>query len=268
MSVYHTPAGIPISVGTLSRVGARKQNEDACGFWVTEAGYCFVVSDGAGGHVGGAVASEIAVKAVLGDYAGTPGFSPEAVSRAIALAESNILAGRDGNKELRDMTATIAVLMLDTQARNALYGHLGDTRIYSFRRGRARQLTRDHSLVQNLVDAGYVAPGDLRKHPERSVLLAALGIESEVTASLSERPIDVQEGDAFLICSDGLWEGMGEAEMEDALLRAHSVEEWLVMLESNVARNDKPNQDNYTAVAVWVGSPGDITLVPGVRARA
>ncbi len=266
MSVYHTPAGIPVSVATLSRVGSRTQNEDACGFWVTEAGYCFVVSDGAGGHAGGAVASEIAVKAVLGDYAQAPAFSPEAVGRAIAIAEKQIHQGRDDNRALRDMTATIAVLLIDAQARHALYGHLGDTRIYSFRRGRARQLTRDHSLVQNLVDAGYVAPGDLRKHPERSVLLAALGIESEVTAALAEKSIDVQEGDAFLICSDGLWEGMGENDMEDALLRSHSVEEWLAILDAQVARNAKPNQDNYTGVAIWIGSPGEITLVPGMRA--
>jgi len=268
MSVYHTPAGIPVTVGTLSRIGSRRQNEDACGFWVTDAGFCFVVSDGAGGHVGGAVASELAVKAVLGDYAATPAFSPDAVARSMALAEARIQEGRSGNDTLRDMTATIAVLFVDAQARNALHGHLGDTRIYVFRRGRARQLTRDHSLVQNLVDAGYIAKEDLRKHPERSVLLAALGIESEFSPSTSEQAVEVHEGDAFLICSDGLWEGLSENDMEDALMRAHSVEEWLALLENQVVRNDKPNQDNFTGVAVWIGSPGDITLVPGRSALA
>lgn len=265
MTTYQTESGIPIAVATLSRIGSRRKNEDACGYWVTDAGYCFVVSDGAGGHVGGAVASEIAVKAVLTDYAANPGFSTEAVSRAIAIAEAQIHEGRAGNHELRDMTATIAVLMLDPLASRALYGHLGDTRIYSFHRGRARQLTRDHSLVQNLVDAGYVAAGDLRKHPDRSVLLAALGIDSEIKASMAERALGVQEGDAFLICSDGLWEGMNETEMEDALLNAHCVEDWLTAMETRVASIAKPNQDNYTAIAIWVGSPGEITIVPGNR---
>jgi PPM family protein phosphatase len=254
-------------VATLSRVGSRRQNEDACGFWVTDSGYCFVVSDGAGGHLGGAEASEIAVKAVLTDFANTPGFSVETVSRVIAIAEAQIHQGRAGNRELRDMTATIAILMIDAQARQALYGHLGDTRIYSFRRGRARQLTRDHSLVQNLVDAGYVAANDLRKHPDRSVLLAALGIDSEIAPSTAQQALEIHEGDAFMICSDGLWEGMSEADMEAALLNSQSVEEWLLQLEENVARTAKPNQDNYTAIGIWIGSPGEITIVPGTRSR-
>ena len=86
MTTYQTESGIPIAVATLSRIGSRRKNEDACGYWVTDAGYCFVVSDGAGGHVGGAVASEIAVKAVLTDYAANPGFSAEAVSRCTTSA--------------------------------------------------------------------------------------------------------------------------------------------------------------------------------------
>lgn len=268
MTLYHTPGGIQVAIATLSRIGSRRQNEDACGYWVADAGYCFVVSDGAGGHVGGAVASEIAVKAVLTDFAASPAFSKEAVSRAISIAESQIHQGRDGNRELRDMTATIAVLMLDPHARQALYGHLGDTRIYSFQRGRARQLTRDHSLVQNLVDAGYVAAGDLRTHPDRSVLLAALGIEGEVIASTAERPLGVQEGDAFLICSDGLWEGMNEAEMEAALIKAGSVEEWLSAMAAYVEQIAKPSQDNYTAIGIWIGAPGEITIVPGNHSKA
>lgn len=265
MTSYQTESGMTISVATVSRIGSRRQNEDACGYWVTDAGYCFVVSDGAGGHVGGAVASEIAVKSVLTDYAATPEFSPEAVSRAMAIAEAQIHQGRAANHELRDMTATIAVLMLDPLGSRALYGHLGDTRIYSFHRGRARQLTRDHSLVQNLVDAGYVAANDLRKHPDRSVLLAALGIDSEIKATTSEKALSVQEGDAFLICSDGVWEGMNETEMESALLNAQSVEEWLNTMEATVERIAKPSQDNYTAIAIWVGSPSEITIVPGNR---
>lgn len=265
MSLYHTSAGVPVDIATLSRIGGRRQNEDACGFWVGEAGYCFVVSDGAGGHAGGAIASEIAVKAVLSDYAATPAFSVDALGRALSLAESGIRHGRDERRELRDMTATIAILMLDAQARLALHSHLGDTRIYNFRRGRARQLTRDHSLVQNLVDAGYVAPGDLRKHPERSVLLAALGIEGEIAPSTPEQALEVEEGDAFLICSDGLWEGIAESDMEAALLGATSVEAWLNQLAAQVEGHAKPNQDNYTAIGIWVGSPADITLGPGTR---
>jgi serine/threonine protein phosphatase PrpC len=265
MSVYHTHSGLSVSVATVSRIGSRERNEDACGYWVTEFGFCFVVSDGAGGHVGGAVASEIAVLAVLTDFSTAQGFSRETVANAIAVAEAQILQGREESRNLRDMTATIAMLLIDAEAHQAFFGHMGDTRIYKFSRGRATQLTRDHSLVQNLVDAGFVAQGELRQHPERSVLLAALGIDSDITPSISERALDVEEGDALLICSDGLWEGVVENDMEAALMKASSVEEWLLQLETNVVRHNNPSQDNYTAIAVWVGSPGEITVVPGDR---
>ena len=263
MNLHQTTSGQALAVSAISRTGSRSQNEDACGYWTSEASSCFVVSDGAGGHAGGAIASEIAVKTVLGSFSEAPSFGINRAKSVIAAADQALREGRGRSIELADMTATVAVLFLNGAGSRALWAHLGDTRIYVFRRGRAHQLTRDHSVVQNLVDAGYLAPEGLRTHPDRSLLLAALGIDNEGAApAISEVEFETNEGDAFLLCSDGLWEGINEAEMEDALLHAESVEDWLSGLEQRVVKRNKPSQDNYTALAIWLGSPQEITRLP------
>lgn len=263
MSLHQTSSGMTLAVATLSRTGSRSHNEDACGYWTSENASCFVVSDGAGGHAGGSIASEIAVKATLSAFAGKPGFGTALTQEVLSSAEHSLRSGRLIKPELADMTATLAALFLNANGSRALWLHVGDTRIYIFRRGRARQLTRDHSMVQNLVDAGYLAPEGLRRHPERSLLLAALGMDNDgIGPTISETEFETCEGDVFLICSDGLWEGITEAGMEDALLHATSAEEWLFRLEQKVIGLGKPSQDNYTALAVWLGNPQEITRLP------
>lgn len=263
MSLHQTSSGMTLAVGTLSRTGSRRHNEDACGYWTSQEASCFVVSDGAGGHAGGAIAAEIAVKSALDAFAENPGFGSAHVHDVISHAEQSLKDARKIKPELANMTATLAALFLDASGARARWLHVGDTRIYVFRRGRARQLTRDHSMVQNLVDAGYLAPEGLRRHPQRSLLLAALGMDGNgVGPTISEVELETSEGDAFLICSDGLWEGISEAGMEDTLLHAMSVEEWLIRLEQRVIGLEKPNQDNYTALAVWLGEPQEITRLP------
>ncbi|MET1077911.1 MAG: PP2C family serine/threonine-protein phosphatase [Pseudomonas sp.] len=268
MSVYAAVAGPRVEFATLSRQGQRAYNEDACGYWHSAEGACFIVSDGAGGHGGGDVASETAVRTMLSAFSASPLLARESIEALVAQADSAIRYGQGLAGNLSQMSATVAALFLDGQARQAQWIHLGDTRVYHFRRRECRLLTKDHSIVQNFVDAGMLAESRVRGHAERNLLFAALGMGEDIPPTALTEPFGVEEGDAFLICTDGFWEVVLETEMLDELLCASAAQEWLVRMERLIIDRQASGQDNYSALAVWVGCPNEATVpwsAPGLK---
>lgn len=245
-------------IAVLSRPGGRARNEDACGYWTSDDACCWVVSDGAGGHGGGDVAARTVVGNILREFAAGPDVSAEAIATLIRGANRAVLVRQKAGGELRDMRATVAVLMVDCVRECALWGHVGDTRIYGFRDDRLRFQSRDHSVIQSMVDAGYGDAALLRNHPKRGVLLHALGADDPLPAP-EAAPAFLRDGDAFLICSDGLWEFVAEAQMEQCLAASGDTTEWLAQLEAELLRRARPGHDNYSAVAVRVRDMGDAT---------
>jgi serine/threonine protein phosphatase PrpC len=247
---------VRLELAVLSKPGGRKVNEDACGVWSSEAtGSCFcVVSDGAGGHGGGDVASKLVVEHALGWFRERPEASGAAVAAALDAANRAVLDLQRRDDRLADMRATAVVLALDTERMVAWWGHLGDSRLYCFRGGRAIVQTRDHSVIQRMVDAGYVEPAELRSNARRSTLLAALGEARAFDPAIERQGHAIEIGDAFLLCTDGLWQSVGEAEMERALERSATPEEWLRGLEDAVLAVAHEGHDNYSAVAVACGA--------------
>jgi serine/threonine protein phosphatase PrpC len=247
-----------VLIGMLSRRGGRERNEDACGHWVQgEAGQqgpsCCVLADGAGGHGGGDVASQTAVSTVLQAFASKPGCDPEHVRELIELANSAVVSRQPLSEATRDMRSTLVVWLCDPRRGTAAWGHSGDSRLYCFRSRRMLLRTRDHSLYQSMIDAGMVDPAALRGNPQRNVLIASLGTLEHFQADVPTDRFLLLPGDAFLICSDGFWEGVGEAEMEDALERAADPQAWIEELGGLVERLARPGQDNYSALSVWYG---------------
>ena len=249
-----------LEIAVLSKAGGRAHNEDACGYWTSEAGCCWVVSDGAGGHGGGDIASRTVVSSVLRDFAGEPAVAPQAVASLILRANQAVLREQATGQASRTMRATAAVLEIDKANDIAVWGHLGDTRIYVFRGCRVFFQSRDHSVMQTMVDAGFGDAAMLRTHPQRSVLLAALGTLEEIHPAVHEA-IELRDGDVFMLCSDGLWEYVDEATMERLLAESISAEGWLAGLEAEVLAHAKRDHDNYSALAVWVGNPADATRI-------
>ncbi|WP_182915813.1 PP2C family protein-serine/threonine phosphatase [Massilia cavernae] len=243
---------------SLCAQGMRETNQDAIGDAGKEGIACFVVADGAGGHVGGEVASRLAVESVLGSFAGNPAFGAAALRAMVEQAGERIVSDKQAAPGREDMSTTIAALLVDQQAGQAVWAHLGDTRVYLFRGGRLHSVSKDHSLTQQLIDAGYASTGQLRTHPQRNVLYAALGAGGDTSAAVSEETT-VSPGDAFLLCSDGLWEWVHDDDMERTLQAALSPEDWLAAL-SRVAQSNagatRKVRDNYSAYAVMVrGAP-------------
>lgn len=252
------------SIAVLSRTGARERNEDACGYWRDGGALCCVLSDGAGGHDGGHVASRLAVETVLAGFATNPVCAPEVVSTLIASAQHAVLKRQRDDRALVRMRATIVVLVLDPASRLAVWGHVGDSRLYLLRDGYSERRTKDHSLIQSLVDAGL---GGTTGTPnvDRSILTAALGSDEALEPDLVETPVRVRDGDAFLLCSDGLWEHTTDSAIEADLVNATSTQDWLDRLERRVTEASKPSQDNYSAIGVWCGRMDFSTRMPQGR---
>jgi PPM family protein phosphatase len=260
MSAYLASSGMSIEFATLSRQGARDYNEDACGYWTSDDGACFVVADGAGGHGGGDVASETAVKTFLMGFSEQPAIDKNFVDQLLHQADSAIRYGQTLANQLRKMSTTVACLFLNDDAGLAQWIHLGDTRIYLIRRRQCKQLTKDHSLLQRFLDNKTLSADVVQTNIARNILYAALGTGEEIYFESLDKPFRLQEGDAFLLCSDGFWEGVDEELMVSTLGLAGSAEEWLIRMEQLVLERNSATQDNYSALAVWIGGPNDITL--------
>ena len=254
-----------IQIAVMSKQGGRERNEDACGYWSDGGPICCVLSDGAGGHGGGDVASRIAVETVMRCFAANPDCSVQAVGELINQANHDVIQGQAGGDRLRDMRATLVALAIDPVAALAVWGHVGDSRLYIFRDGYVMSRTKDHSLVQSMVDAGFADPSKLRGSPERSVLIASLGGDDGYEHDVLANPVALQGGDAFLLCSDGFWDYVNERTMEATLQRVGTPEQWLEEMERSVASPPRPGQDNYSALALWFG-PMDFTTRKSIPA--
>lgn len=248
-----TSRSLMLQLASVSEVGDRTTNQDALACAQKDHLTCLVVSDGAGGHAGGEVASRLVVDAVTDSFLRELSFSPRALQSYLQQATEHVGAGRRA-AGMADMSATVAVVLIDHENATALYGHLGDTRIYLLRAGQVQHVTKDHSLVQQFVDAGYLSADKMRTHPQRSVLFAAIGPEHEQAPVVSTSPIALDDGDALLICTDGLWEWLTDDDILRCLAHARSPDEWLVSLCEQAAQcsGTVPRQrDNYSAQAVW-----------------
>jgi serine/threonine protein phosphatase PrpC len=243
-----------LSAAQVSAVGGRQSNQDALGSVERDDLACYVVADGAGGYEGGEIAAAITVESVVTDFDDRTTFGEPTLKTWIAQAMDEVARGKHGAEHLSSMKATVAVALLDKQQGMAMWAHLGDTRVYLFRAGRLLQATRDHSLVQQLIDAGLTAGGDTRNHPKRHMLYAAIGADGEEPPAI-QQPLALQDGDALLICTDGLWEWVTEEVMEQCLVTASSVQHWLDAMCAAAdarAKTSPDARDNYTAQAIWV----------------
>jgi serine/threonine protein phosphatase PrpC len=246
---------VRLDCASISEIGMRSSNQDHIGLAEQDDMSCFIVADGAGGHHGGEIASRVVVDALLAKFGAESAFGTRALRCYVEHAAGQLALAREGKPELADMSTTVAALLVDQVNARAVWAHLGDTRIYLFRDARLHAVTRDHSLTQQLIDAGYAKADQLRVHPQRNILFAAVGTEGENAASATELPVDLVDGDAFLLCTDGLWEWVDEDRMEQTLAAAQDSQSWLsamCAIADSAARHSGKTRDNYSAYAIRV----------------
>jgi serine/threonine protein phosphatase PrpC len=246
---------VKLSWAQASEIGMRDTNQDAIGAARNGELACFVIADGTGGHLGGEVASRIVVDTVLAAFCASPAFGAPALLSYVGEASAKVAQAKLADARLSDMSTTVAALLVDQASGRAAWAHLGDSRIYLFRGGRVHAVTKDHSLTQQLIDAGYVDADQLRVHPQRNILLAAIGAESDADLTAGTDAFALEAGDALLACSDGLWEWVREHEMEQTLSATVRSEDWLAAMcaaaDAAVLAAGKV-RDNYSVYAIRV----------------
>jgi protein phosphatase len=234
--------------GAATHVGMlRQSNEDA---FAAQADV-FVVADGMGGHNAGEVASALAVKGMRDAAAG--GFaSAESVVAAINAANAAIHQASGGPSDQRGMgttlTAVVPLAATTSEPQRMVVANVGDSRVYLWRSGELKQVSADHSYVQELLSEGFISAAEARVHPRRNIVTRALGIEGDVSADSWTLPMLV--GDRYVLCSDGLVDEVDDEQIA-SILRASS-DAQLAADTLVAAANANGGRDNVTVVVVDV----------------
>ncbi len=197
----------------ISDVGCvRRSNEDSIGLF--KELNLYIVADGMGGHAAGEVASQLAVEEISDYFQSSDGAGEPQLAEAIAHANRQIFAASAKDPALGGMgTTVVAVLAKDEQIS---IGFVGDSRVYLHQNGTTQQLTDDHSLVNQYIKKGLIAPEAAETHPQKHVLSRALGTAPEVEVETFER--NPASGDIYLLCSDGLSNKLSASELNTILL--------------------------------------------------
>jgi protein phosphatase len=232
--------------GVTTHVGqVRDGNEDN---YVSIDGLYFV-ADGMGGHSAGEVASEIAVR-ILQEVYTDPKVrvsSPGLLADAISTANTAIFMEAMHDSSKAGMGTTLTGLAVTNGPDNQIVvANVGDSRTYLWRHGELRQVTKDHSHVQTLVDRGAITRAEARVHFQRNIVLRAMGIESWV--DIDTFPMTVEDGDRYIMCSDGLVDEADDDEIEAEIRLSVSVQDLADRLVDLANRNG--GRDNITVVVV------------------
>jgi PPM family protein phosphatase len=252
---------LPCHVRGLTDAGRLRQaNEDRFVIEDLPGGSTLiVVCDGLGGHNGGQVASEVGVGAIVAGIRAREAMPPpQALFEALAQAHEAVR--REALARSLVGMATTAVVALVNGAK-AWVGWVGDSRLYQMREGRVVEKTADHTKVQRLIGEGTLSPAEAAIHPEAHVLERALGGTGDVTPEVWNEPLDLQSGDALLLCTDGLHDMLSDG-MLHRLMEGQDAEGAARALVERANQNG--GHDNVTAVVAVLGA-ARIPMLPDLE---
>jgi serine/threonine protein phosphatase PrpC len=246
-------APLECTVVQQTRIGARNMNQDRIGVWRTPQSLLMVVADGLGGHVHGEIAAEIAVQcfgAAFEREARPAVAAPEQfLARGMSAAHAGIL--REAQRlQLSDTPRTVVVACV-VQEGHAHWMHIGDCRLYIVRCGRIVVRTRDHTVLQQLLDEGSLHEEAITTHPDRHRLLQCLGsLQTPRPAAPQKAPL--AKSDLLVLCSDGLWGPLTQRELLHALA-TRELEQAIAELADLAELRAGPQCDNVSVLAMAWG---------------
>lgn len=238
-----------ISAGTdTGRVRQSNQDSYAIGE-LPDGGAWAVVCDGMGGHAGGNVASSLAVKRISEDIKSNyrSGMKPSSVKNmletAVVAANADVFDAAIKSNELRGMGTTVVAAVCSSDL--CVVAHVGDSRCYRISEGKIIQVTKDHSLVQELVDAGVITPEEAINHPRKNIITRALGTNDDIEVDFSD--FFISDGDILLICTDGLTNHVSDEDIKKCFSDSNAFDysDRLIKL-----ANENGGSDNITAVVI------------------
>ncbi|PHR11937.1 MAG: protein phosphatase [Aequorivita sp.] len=242
------------AVYAVSETGpTRDHNEDSVAFSFPDNdkhNLIAVVADGMGGHNAGEVASKMACNLLL-DYClkNWQQYTPEKLlHKAFMEAHQQIIGAGNSNPDQKGMGTTATSVIIQ---QNVCYiGHIGDSRVYLLRNGSLVQLSKDHTLVNQMYESGEITEIERDHHPMKNVLLQALGTTPNIEPQISSEG-GIQEGDRFFLCSDGVYEALTEENLKDLLLMEQP--EFILECLSLVATSRNVS-DNFSAFVIDISS--------------
>jgi protein phosphatase len=208
-------------LGGMSDVGRTRQlNEDNWGWRrLSDRALLYVVADGMGGHDGGEVASALAVRTLCETAAAREALAPEGEDAIENLLDESFQVANNTVKDAAEARGTdmgttlVCVLVLNESV--GFVANVGDSRCYVLHDGRLVQVTKDHSLVQKMVERGRITPEEARNHPHSNILIRTVGTERDIEIDIFR--VDLVSGDRVLLCSDGLWGEVDDREIASIL---------------------------------------------------
>lgn len=199
--------GVVVDLAELSDPGRdpdKQANEDSLATAATPLGFLAVVCDGVGGHAGGREASQTAVATILADVEQSSAESaPALVLQNAVRAACRAVYAQGGSLSAAARPGSTSVVVL-VGSQGTTVAHVGDSRAYRFRNGKVERLTRDHSVVQQLLDEGRLSPEQAEGHPEANRITRALGVAPDVLVDVQHEATPANVADVFLLCTDGL----------------------------------------------------------------
>ena len=248
---------LQIEHADLSLLGNREENQDRVAIAVGDGAALLAVVDGMGGHADGARAAEVAIRTMVGEFweARRPLFDPEGfLHLTIGRAHEAVVAlGRSLPPDVRPRATCAACIV---QGSNAFWAHVGDSRVYQLRAGTIVDRTRDHSHVELLLRAGRITERQAHAHPMRNYVECCIGGDPALPEMTLGGRRRLQAGDLLLLCSDGLWSGLTDAQI--AALgqpKDGSLRDSLAELGARAVQATAPFADNTTAAVVrWLGA--------------
>ena len=264
IAVSHLPA---LEVGLATDPGKmpeKQVNEDSALARNTRHGHLAVVCDGMGGHVGGKEASAIAVETIFRVVdAATGGAPAEILAEAIREANRAIHGKGTTHPELKGMGSTCVAVL--THPGGSEVAHVGDSRVYLLTQNQVYQVTKDHSLVQRLVDANMLTAEEAPNHPSANQITNALGMKPEVEVEVRPQPFPHTPGDTFILCSDGLSDEIGLQDIAGVLAPFPTCEQAARQMVD--LANARGGHDNITVAIVRLAGGGPFApTIPTSRA--
>ena len=206
----------PFEFGNLTHVGmVRSDNQDYYGRYDGDFGHLIIVCDGMGGYQGGEIASRLAVEAFKEHFQKLrTNYDPRfELEQAFQMANQRINDHKAKNPETANMGTTVILLLI--RGLDYWFANLGDSRLYLKRSGQTLQLSKDHSVVQEMVDNGILSPEQAIDHPKRNMITRALGAKNTIPDIFG--PHRICMNDVFMLCSDGLYEYFDTTELNEIL---------------------------------------------------
>jgi serine/threonine protein phosphatase PrpC len=236
-----------------SRKGQRKVNQDRIAYTFSRDALLLVVADGMGGHAGGEIAAQIAVRLFIERFQqeAKPLMKNPLKFLQDTMVRAHAALGSYANQfSMLETPRTTCVACL-VQAGHAYWAHVGDSRLYLFRQGGLIGSTKDHSKVQYLVDQGIIGADEIVQHPDRNKIFSCLGGLVDPVIDLSRRT-PLRNGDVLVLCTDGLWSVFGQREIADWLTSTPILTTAPQMMREGEKRGG-PDGDNLSAIIVRWG---------------